>query len=58
MPAVAVAVGQSNIDRFSEWKPGQGHELELVAHGAQLALELGDGGVVELGLPVEGGEQL
>src|SRR5262245_29018315 len=33
----------------------QGDELELVAHGAELALELGDGGVVEVLLPVERG---
>src|SRR5690606_30187454 len=33
---------------------GEGHELELVTHGPELALELGDGGVVELLLPIEG----
>ena len=33
---------------------GKRNELELVAHGPQLALELGDSGVVQLGLPVEG----
>jgi hypothetical protein len=32
---------------------GQRDELELVAHGAQFALELGDGGVVQVLLPVE-----
>src|SRR3954470_4925651 len=32
---------------------GQRDELELVAHRAELALELGDGGVVEVALPVE-----
>ena len=32
---------------------GQRDELELVAHRAELALELGDRGVVELRLPVE-----
>jgi hypothetical protein len=37
---------------------GQGHELELVAHGPQLALEFGDGGVVELGFQLNDGEQL
>ena len=37
---------------------GERHELELVAHGAELALELGDGGVVELLLPVEGGRAI
>src|SRR5579885_3907188 len=34
---------------------GQRDELVLVAHRAQLALELGDGGVVEILLPVERG---
>jgi hypothetical protein len=34
---------------------GQRDELVLVAHGAEFALELGDGGVVEVLLPVEGG---
>ena len=34
---------------------GQGDELELVAHRAELALEFGDRRVVELRLPVEGG---
>ena len=28
-------------------------ELELVAHGTELALELGDGGIVEVLFPVE-----
>jgi hypothetical protein len=32
---------------------GEGDELELVAHRAELALELGDGRVVEVALPVE-----
>ncbi len=32
---------------------GQRDELELVAHGAQLALEAGDRRVVQIGLPVE-----
>ena len=32
---------------------GQGDELELVAHGAQFALEFGDGGVIQVGFPVE-----
>ena len=31
----------------------QGNELVLVAHGAEFALELGDGGVVQILLPVE-----
>ncbi|MNL00956.1 hypothetical protein D3C87_1214080 [compost metagenome] len=33
---------------------GQGDELVLVAHGGQFALELGDGRVVQVFLPVEG----
>src|SRR5471032_1122750 len=33
---------------------GQGNELVLVAHGGQFALELGDGRVVQVFLPVEG----
>ena len=32
---------------------GQGDELELVAHGSELALELRDGGIVEVLAPVE-----
>src|SRR5687767_12588467 len=32
---------------------GEGDELELVAHGAELALELADGRVVQVALPVE-----
>ena len=32
---------------------GQGNELELVAHGAEFFLEFGDGGIVEIFLPVE-----
>ena len=61
--AVAVAARQLEHPVVEAVEAGQGHELELVAHGAELALELGDGRVVELGLPVEGrraivGEQL
>ena len=32
---------------------GEGDELERIAHSAEFALELGDGAVVEVGLPVE-----
>jgi hypothetical protein len=32
----------------------QGDELVLVAHGAEFFLELGDGGIVQVLLPVEG----
>src|SRR4029434_10251429 len=34
-------------------EPGQGDELKLVAHGSQFALEVCDGAVVEVLLPVE-----
>ncbi len=32
---------------------GEGDELELVAHGAEFVLELGDGGFAGLAAPVE-----
>jgi hypothetical protein len=38
---------------FRAWKPGQGNELEFVAHGPQFPLEGRDGGVVQVGFPVE-----
>jgi hypothetical protein len=38
-------------------EPGQGHELESVAHLAQLALELGDIGLVQVALPVNDSKQ-
>ena len=53
--AIAIAVRQLEHRVVQGVEAGQGHELELVAHGPQLTLELGDGGVVQLGLPVEGG---
>ena len=37
---------------------GQSDELVLVAHGAQFALELGDGGVVQVFFQLNDGEQL
>jgi hypothetical protein len=49
-----VAVGQVEHAVVQAVEAGQRDELELVAHRAQLALELGDGGVVEVLLPVEG----
>jgi hypothetical protein len=49
-----IAVGQVEHRVVQAVEAGQRDELELVAHGAELALELGDGGVVEVLLPVEG----
>ncbi|CUJ65274.1 Uncharacterised protein [Achromobacter xylosoxidans] len=51
--APGVAVGQFEHAVVQRVEAGQRDELELVAHGAQLALELGDGGVVQVLLPVE-----
>ncbi len=49
-----IAVGQVEHRIVQRVETGQGDELELVAHGAQFLLELGDGGIVEVLLPVEG----
>ncbi len=49
------AAASSNMPKLRLWKPGQGDELELVAHGPELPLELRDGRVVQVLLPVEGG---
>ena len=51
---VAIAGGQLEHAVIEGVEPGQRDELELVAHGAELALETGDGRLVELCLPVEG----
>ena len=48
-----VAVGQVEHRVVQRVEAGQRDELELEPHGAQLLLELGDGGVVEVLLPVE-----
>ena len=50
---VAVAAGQFEHAVVQAVEAGQGHELEFVAHGPQLALEFGDSRVVQPGLPVE-----
>ena len=52
---LAVIEGQVEHTQIEGMEAGQGHELKLVAHGAQLALKGGDGGVVQVGLPVERG---
>jgi hypothetical protein len=50
-----VAVRQLEHAVVEAVEASQGDELELVAHRAQLALEPGDGGVVQVLLPVEAG---
>ncbi len=50
---VAVGVGQLEHGHVQGMEAGQGDELELVAHGRQVALEGGDLLVVEQLLPVE-----
>ncbi len=52
---LGVAAGEVEHAVVEGVEAGQGDELELVAHGAQFALELGDLVVVEGGLPVERG---
>src|SRR5581483_3394396 len=51
---VGVAVRQHEHAVVQRMEAGQRDELELVAHRAQLLLELGDGGVVQVLHPVEG----
>ena len=53
MPRVAVAARQLEHAVVQRVEAGQRDELELVAHRAELALELGDRRVVEVLLPVE-----
>ena len=48
-----VGVRQSNMLNHMLWIPA-GDELVLVAHIRQLLLEAGDGGIVQILLPVEG----
>src|SRR5262245_43298907 len=48
-----VAVGELEHRVVERVEAGEGDELELVSHGAELALELRDGGVIEVALPVE-----
>src|SRR5215207_3580532 len=52
--ALAVASRQLEHSVVELVEAGQGDELELVAHGAELALEALDRRLVELLLPVEG----
>ncbi|SKW76392.1 Uncharacterised protein [Mycobacteroides abscessus subsp. massiliense] len=49
-----VTVGQVEHRVVQGVEAGQGDELELEAHGTQFLLELGDGRVVQVLLPVEG----
>src|SRR6185369_5331973 len=51
---LAIVLRQGEHRMVEAVEPGQGDELELVSHGSQLALELGDGCGVELAPPVEG----
>ena len=51
--ALAVALRQFEHAVVQRVETGQGDELELVAHGRQLALEPGNRGVVQVLLPVE-----
>jgi len=53
-----VAARRSNMPWLSEWKARQSHELELVTHARDLALEFGDGRLVDIGLPSWRAEQL
>ena len=53
MPSVAVAARELEHAVVQRVEAGERDELELVAHRAELALELGDGRVVEVLLPVE-----
>src|SRR5690606_4129984 len=52
LPA-GVTVGELEHRVVERVEAGQGDELEAVAHRRKLLLEAGDGGVVEVGLPVE-----
>jgi hypothetical protein len=49
-----VAVGQVEHRVVERVEPGQRDELELVAHLAELTLELLDRAVVQAGVPAEG----
>src|SRR5438046_504707 len=52
----ALAVSERKLigGKIERVEAGERDELELVSHGAEFLLEAGDGGVVELLLPVEG----
>src|SRR3546814_2641231 len=51
--AAGVAMRQFEHAVVQRMEAGQRDELELVAHGAQFALELGHRGVIQVFLPVE-----
>src|SRR3954464_3593174 len=51
--ALAIIARQLEHRMSEAVEAGQGDELELVTHRAELALEAGDGRFVEPGLPVE-----
>src|SRR3546814_16315259 len=51
--ALPIAAGQLEHTVVQAVEAGQGHELELVAHGTDLALEPGDVVLAEVGRPVE-----
>ena len=53
MPSVRVAVCEVEHGVVERVEPRERDELELVAHGAELALELGDRRIVQIALPVE-----
>jgi hypothetical protein len=53
--ALGVAAGQLEHGQVQAVEAGQRHELELVAHGADLALEARRGLDAHLALPVEDG---
>ena len=51
--AIPIAAGEIEHRVVEHVEAGQGHELELVAHGAEFALEAGDRRRVEFCFPVE-----
>ncbi len=53
-PFLAVAQGQIEHSHVEGVEAGQGNKLKFIAHGRQFPLEFVNGGVVQLGLPVEG----
>ena len=51
---LSVAARQIEHAQVQGMEAGQCHELKLVAHGPELSLESGNGGLVELSIPMEG----
>ena len=51
--AIFITKGKLEHAVVEGMKARERHELELVAHRAQFALELGDRGLVQLGFPIE-----